>query len=46
VEPSAERTIVTVNREWLRVEATDTVASVTPLELFFDLVLVLALTRG
>jgi hypothetical protein len=37
VEPSAERTIVAVNRERLRVEAIDTEASVTPLELFFDL---------
>ncbi|MGH9248737.1 MAG: hypothetical protein ACRD0W_04360 [Acidimicrobiales bacterium] len=27
---------MTVNREQLRVEATDTEASVTPLELFFD----------
>jgi low temperature requirement protein LtrA len=37
---------VAVNRERLRVEATDTEASVTRLELFFDLALVLALTRG
>jgi low temperature requirement protein LtrA len=36
---------MTVNRERLRVEATDTQASVTPLELFFDLVFVLALTQ-
>ncbi|HEX2361703.1 MAG TPA: low temperature requirement protein A [Jiangellaceae bacterium] len=36
---------MTVNRERLRVEATDTEASVTPLELFFDLVFVLALTQ-
>jgi low temperature requirement protein LtrA len=34
-----------VNRERLRVEATDQEASVTPLELFFDLVFVLALTQ-
>ena len=36
---------MTVNRERLRVEATDQEASVTPLELFFDLVFVLALTQ-
>ena len=36
---------MTVNRERLRVEATDQESSVTPLELFFDLVFVLALTQ-
>ena len=36
---------MTVNRERLRVEATDREASVTPLELFFDLVFVLGLTQ-
>ncbi len=36
---------MTVNRERLRVEATDQEASVTPLELFFDLVFVLGLTQ-
>jgi low temperature requirement protein LtrA len=36
---------MTVNRERLRLEATDEEASVTPLELFFDLVFVLALTQ-
>ena len=36
---------LTVNRGRLRVEATDEEASVTPLELFFDLVFVLALTQ-
>jgi low temperature requirement protein LtrA len=36
---------MTVNRERLRVEATGEEASVTPLELFFDLVFVLALTQ-
>jgi low temperature requirement protein LtrA len=36
---------MTVNRERFRVEATGEQASVTPLELFFDLVFVLALTQ-
>ena len=36
---------MTVNRERFRVEATGEEASVTPLELFFDLVFVLALTQ-
>jgi low temperature requirement protein LtrA len=36
---------MTVNRERLRVEVTGAEASVTPLELFFDLVFVLALTQ-
>jgi low temperature requirement protein LtrA len=36
---------MTVNRERLRVEATGEEASATPLELFFDLVFVLALTQ-
>ncbi|HEY9376425.1 MAG TPA: low temperature requirement protein A [Jiangellaceae bacterium] len=45
LEESADPDTMTVNRERLRIEATDQQASVTPLELFFDLVFVLALTQ-
>jgi low temperature requirement protein LtrA len=44
-DPAARDGRTTANRERLRIEATDRESSVTPLELFFDLVFVLALTQ-